>query len=334
MSDFYRSYSSWRSHPKRVKLVRRLGLAGDIAVRELWAWCADSDHGHTDGELGGMTAEDIAIAADNYAGDADQLVATLVELRLIDGEPGAYRVHDWLEWQPWAAGHSRRKAAGRANALVKSHKDGHHAYRYVDDCPACQSQPNGCKPQSDSQDSSANGSAPIRSDPLLSDPDRSDHVAAPSQVPEAGSVGSSSAAPPGQARTVDELGVALGAKLGKKLRERLEESKALPLPAAWVPEALVIGRGAHAEGRTKDVIAFAVGVLVNWRTVDARPWPGSEQERARTAEAEKATGPPAKRRRKKPKRIEPPREEDPPCSPEEAQRIRELAKKSLGIDSG
>jgi len=274
-----------------------------------------------------MTAEDIAISADNYPGNADEFVSTLVELRLLDGEPGAYRVHDWFEWQPWAAAHTRRKNAGRLNALAKWHKEGHHAYAPVSDCPLCHSHPNGSQSHSESVQTSANGNAQIRSDPFPSDQIRSD--------PE---VGSLSAAPPGPVRTVDELATMVG-RLGAGLRKRIAEKKLLPVPQSWPPEALeharAAARAAEARGKPEvDVTAFAVGILINWRFIDGRPFPGSEHERARAEEQEKETSPPRSRRRKKAKRVEPPQQEDPPCTPEEAQRIRDQAKRELGIESG
>lgn len=135
MSD-YRSYCSWRGHHKRRKLVRRLGRDADLALRELWAWCADPGNGRTDGDLAGMSAEDIAISADDYAGDPEIFVATLVELHLLDGDQNSYRVHDWLDWQPWAANAGVRSQAGRIGSMTRWHKRGRH-HLPIEDCPLC-----------------------------------------------------------------------------------------------------------------------------------------------------------------------------------------------------
>ncbi len=64
-----------------------------------------------------MTAEDIEIAA-SWGGDAETFVAALSDVRFLDGTDGAYKIHDWAEHNPWAAGRPDR---------IKSAKDAANA---------------------------------------------------------------------------------------------------------------------------------------------------------------------------------------------------------------
>jgi hypothetical protein len=132
MADF-RIQTSWRTHPKRKKLRRRLGGDGVVAIEDLWAFCAET---RQDGSLAGMTDEDIAIACD-WEEDPGVLVGALVEVRLLDGTPGNYRVHDWAEHQPHVVEERQRKLQGRANALMGWHAKGHHAGERNPECPLC-----------------------------------------------------------------------------------------------------------------------------------------------------------------------------------------------------
>jgi hypothetical protein len=100
------------AHPKFVKLKRRLGDPGALAYIALLAFVAQH---RSDGSLTGMDAEDVAIAA-GYGGVARDLVAALVEVRFVDGAgtgEDPYRVHDWLEHNPWAAGAKARSERAR-----------------------------------------------------------------------------------------------------------------------------------------------------------------------------------------------------------------------------
>lgn len=103
------------SHPKKLKLQRRLGKQAVWSLIALWSFTAAN---RSNGSLSGMTAEDIAIAAD-WDGDADLFVKTLVELELLDATEWNLCVHDWAENNPWAAGAVRRSEAAKFAALIK-----------------------------------------------------------------------------------------------------------------------------------------------------------------------------------------------------------------------
>lgn len=105
------------SHPKTKKLIRRLGKAAAWNLVCLILWTASN---RSDGNLSGMTDEDIELSAD-WDGDDGQFVATLVEVKFLDGSKNCYCLHDWEEHNPWAAGAEARSAKARWNAAKRHH---------------------------------------------------------------------------------------------------------------------------------------------------------------------------------------------------------------------
>ena len=103
------------SHPKTKKLVRRLGPGAGWGLVCLFLWVASN---RSDGDLSGMSTEDIELAAD-WDGDDGVLVKELCDVRFLDGEEGSYIIHDWAEHNPWAAGSKGRSAAAKENASKK-----------------------------------------------------------------------------------------------------------------------------------------------------------------------------------------------------------------------
>ncbi len=114
MADDARISTTLPRHPKTVKLRRRLEERGCWALVCLFLWVADS---RPDGNLSGMSDEDIAIAAD-WGGAPGVLVQALMDVGFLDGEPGRFFIHDWMEHNPFAATRSQRIQAARdaANA--------------------------------------------------------------------------------------------------------------------------------------------------------------------------------------------------------------------------
>lgn len=111
-----------RTHPKMTKLHRRLGgPAGPLAIIYLWAFAAAEK---PDGDLSGMSDEDIEIAA-GWDGAPGAFVAAAAEVRFLDGGPGEYRLHDWAEHQPWVVGAEDRSESAKWAALCKRYgRDG------------------------------------------------------------------------------------------------------------------------------------------------------------------------------------------------------------------
>lgn len=103
------------THPKTIKLKRRLQHAGPLHLIYLWLWAAQN---RPDGDLSGMTDEDIEIAS-GWDGEADSFVKALLAVGWLDGDEGDRRLHDWEDHNPWAAGAQRRSEAGKIAALIK-----------------------------------------------------------------------------------------------------------------------------------------------------------------------------------------------------------------------
>lgn len=102
-------------HPKTKKLLRRLGHAGPWGLVCLFLWAASN---RSDGDLSGMSIEDIELAAD-WQGAEGEFVRALCEVGFLDGEVVGYRIHDWAEHNPWAAGSADRSEASKWAALCK-----------------------------------------------------------------------------------------------------------------------------------------------------------------------------------------------------------------------
>ncbi len=105
------------SHPKTKKLVRQLGPEGGWSLVCLILWAAAN---RSDGDLAGMSDEDIELAAD-WDGEPGAFIAALRRIRFVDGNEGDCQVHDWTEHQPWAAGSDARKFKAKWNAVKRHH---------------------------------------------------------------------------------------------------------------------------------------------------------------------------------------------------------------------
>ncbi|MBL7091257.1 hypothetical protein [Acidovorax sp.] len=75
------------NHPKTKKLLRRLGQAAGWNLVCLILWAAAN---RSDGDLKGMSNEDIELAAE-WDGEAGLFVRTLADVRFLDGGDGEYR---------------------------------------------------------------------------------------------------------------------------------------------------------------------------------------------------------------------------------------------------
>jgi hypothetical protein len=100
------------THPKTKKLKRRLGAEGVLALVALFIYAAQR---RPDGNLSGMSNEDIALAAD-WDGEPDEFVAALVDVKFIDLVDGAMVIHDYSENQPWVSKSLERSTKAKAAA--------------------------------------------------------------------------------------------------------------------------------------------------------------------------------------------------------------------------
>lgn len=105
------------NHPKTKKLIRRLGAEGAWYLVRLILWTAST---HSDGDLSGMSDEDIELAID-WPNEAGTLVAALLEVGFLDGAQGDLRFHGWEEHNPWVFGQGLRSAKARWNAIKRHH---------------------------------------------------------------------------------------------------------------------------------------------------------------------------------------------------------------------
>lgn len=176
----YRVEPGWHSHPKRRRLRRRLGGDAVLALMDLWEFCANEIHERTDGDLTGLSDEDIADAA-GWEGDASVFVMALVDCRLLDGVEGHRAVHDWPLHQPFVAAFLKRSEQATHAAQKRW-----HAHRM----------PTACAPHAHRNADPENEQCPDRSDPIRSDPGLTDPIrpsgrtvrrepAAPSPPPDA-----------------------------------------------------------------------------------------------------------------------------------------------------
>jgi hypothetical protein len=115
MADDARISTALPSHPKTRKLKKRLGADGCWSLVCLLLFAAESK---PDGNLEGMTDEDIELAAD-WGGKDGEFVSVLLEIRFLDGVSGAFTIHDWAEHNPYACTRGIRQAAARKAANAK-----------------------------------------------------------------------------------------------------------------------------------------------------------------------------------------------------------------------
>lgn len=147
MATDARISTSLPSHPKTKKLARRLGPAGPLGCIYLFLWVACN---RSDGDLAGMTDEDIELAVD-WAGDEGAFVRAMADVGFLEGEPGSRMVHDWAEHNPWAAGASARSEKSSWAALCKQYGRAEAARRmpdYAQRIGAASEQHAGSKPES------------------------------------------------------------------------------------------------------------------------------------------------------------------------------------------
>jgi hypothetical protein len=115
MADDARMSTALPRHPKTVKLLRRLQERGGWSLVCLFLWVAEN---RPDGDLHGLTGEDIEIAA-GWGGEAGAFIASVTEVGFLEGSDESFVVHDWVEHNPWAANRGRRIEAARAAASIR-----------------------------------------------------------------------------------------------------------------------------------------------------------------------------------------------------------------------
>jgi hypothetical protein len=113
MNTDFRIELGFFTHPKTLKLRRRLGDTGIVDLLQLFAFAACN---RPDGDLGGMDDESISIAAGQCEIGA---VAVFYEIGFLEGEEGRRRIHDWNDHNPYAATAQERSEKARQAAYAR-----------------------------------------------------------------------------------------------------------------------------------------------------------------------------------------------------------------------
>lgn len=183
MTPDLRLSTDWPDHRKTRGLVRLVGEIGPRCLLRLWAYAANRK---PDGDLSGMSDSEIADSAGWPESEpVERFIDALRELHWIDGEPGAFVLHDWLEHQPWIAERAARREKARelafrswekrrASGTNAARNAQRNAARIENGCGAQCSQPNPTQPN---PDQGANA-------PLSNPPVGDDSTGAGSQSPE------------------------------------------------------------------------------------------------------------------------------------------------------
>jgi hypothetical protein len=110
--------ANFLQNPKIVKLRRRLGSDGVLALLQLWCH-ARMDR--PDGDLGLISNEDLEIVS-GWNGENDVFADTLADLGLIDRHDDASTsIHDWNEHESFSMKSSKRVDAGKKGAITRWH---------------------------------------------------------------------------------------------------------------------------------------------------------------------------------------------------------------------
>lgn len=115
--DDYRVMVGFLDHPKTRRLKRRLGPEAVEIVLRLWEF-ATSNPSRREGDLSGLDNEAIADTC-RWHGDESQLVEALVDSGFLEGEPAAYRIHDWRDTNPYVATWRERSAQAKMAANAR-----------------------------------------------------------------------------------------------------------------------------------------------------------------------------------------------------------------------
>ncbi|MDE7064195.1 MAG: hypothetical protein K2O70_01835 [Desulfovibrionaceae bacterium] len=104
------------AHHKTRKLKKRIGSDGVLSLIQLWTYAAKI---RPDGDLDGMSGEDIELAAD-WDGEDGAFAAALADVGFLECVDGRFVLHDWVENNPWAVGSDSRSDTSRLSRMSRS----------------------------------------------------------------------------------------------------------------------------------------------------------------------------------------------------------------------
>jgi hypothetical protein len=110
----FRVAVSLPTHPKSIKLMRRCGDRAFYCLIRFWAYVAQN---RPAGDLSGLDADDIEIAA-GWTGQCSELYQALLELRFIEKTESGLMVHDWDDHNGYAS-HAEDRAEKARKAAEK-----------------------------------------------------------------------------------------------------------------------------------------------------------------------------------------------------------------------
>lgn len=115
MNKDFRVAIGLTTHPKTIKLMRRLGDRAFYNLIRLWSYVAQSK---PDGTLCNVDTDDIEIAAD-WQGKDGVFCQALIDLHFLDEVNGIYTIHGWREHNGYAANAESRSNKARLAAAAK-----------------------------------------------------------------------------------------------------------------------------------------------------------------------------------------------------------------------
>jgi hypothetical protein len=116
---------SFKGHRKRAKLRRILGDRATDYLIDLWITVSMD---RPDGDLKGFDETDIAIMA-GWQEDPKAFVAALINVGFLDIDNGDYRLHDWVDHNPWASSATERSDKSRFSKMASAYKDLYEALK-------------------------------------------------------------------------------------------------------------------------------------------------------------------------------------------------------------
>lgn len=132
MNSDFRVSVDFFTHHKARKLRKRLGAPALVSLLQLWAYAAKV---RTDGNLSGMSAEDMELAAE-WDGKDGEFTQALLEIGFLDQMEGGLVLHDWAENNPWVAEEKARRERAQKGAQARWSKGNVHAPQPPSNAPA------------------------------------------------------------------------------------------------------------------------------------------------------------------------------------------------------
>lgn len=117
MNSDIRLSTSFFGHRKTKKLRKRCGEAGIISLLKLWVYVAENN---PSGLLSGWKPEDVELSGE-WGGDDGIFCKAIVDVKFLTENGDGFRVHDWEDHNPYAAGAVERSNKARFSKLKQAY---------------------------------------------------------------------------------------------------------------------------------------------------------------------------------------------------------------------